>query len=732
MRHSLFALAALAALLSAAPAWAAAPPPDVARILAKEAADEPLTEAEQARLDAWQEAQDDEEERAGQELVRGLLGGTGMESVVPSEVVKERPFECPKRLAALGHGVPSPATWTALLERVLRDASARVGEEGPRLAKAAAAARPREARAAGVVLGALQSASGGVVILASACRREPASLHCAANLGSLLDALDDDQGAATALAWAESKGPRHPLPQVNLGWLYYHRGDLANARLRFQRVEAALGPSRITDLGLGLVALCSGDKAGARARLARVEPPGAAGPALQAAHEDQRTVQRRQRGEEDGDEDGDDGEADEGEPDPAQPPPLPLDVGRAQRPDLPHPPIAGDIKRAAESAKFKLTEMKSWGEDMRRLDEKGAGLRAAVAAEAAGAGLSVQGNRVIWVADDEAADEAWDRVRDHYRARFHQLVKARRAALQPLRDASEAQADQLRRAFGACLLGGSKECAAGVCERGRALSQSTLQQLTSAWTPHHERMHTLIGDFGQVSAQAVSQARGPARHAALDVRREWQVMNWLQEDWSSAVEVETSSYLPVEFCPLERQPVPPERKKVRQVPAKPGCRRGAGDHPVGFELGVVSGKASCGKMEVAFNFEGFTGSIGHDATSQTTTMFLGIGSSGALSGNAGMYMESTGGHISDFGVRATAGLSGDVGVGGVGAKGGAETTLGFGMGKAIDGYLAASEGGASTGGALEAALVSGSTFQSTGTISDTAGPLSLGGPPVWQ
>lgn len=703
----------LALILAAPAAVARKPPPDVQRIIEKDQRDESLTPDEQKKLQAWEDEVEKEEERAMEKLERGLL--ESVKQAAPPEVLQEMKFQCPGKQPALAVKAPSAAEWATLLDRVSKTMSAKLGEAGPRLVKAARAKKAHDVRTIGAALGSLYSVSAGVLVTAEACKLEPANMHCAANLGSLLDGVEDDAGAMTALSWAQAKDAKHPLPQMNLGWLFFHRGDFAAAKSRFETVERTLGPSRFTDIALGLTAHCTGDHTTARTRLRRNRLPPPARPAMDE-EDDQRSVQRR-GGDKKSDSDAD-GEDDSSEPDPNEPPPSPLARSAAMRPELPHPLIAASEEDLAPSAKRKLDIMKEWLEDKQKLDERAASLRPVVAAEDEAAGLRAEGNRLVLTVNDDGADDAYERVRDYYRARFWKITKARNAALEPVRLDARTRTDALRKRMGGCLQSANKACAVSVCADARGLRGSILTSAVMAWQPHHTALHTLIGDFGQVSSEAVALARTEARRATLDAWRQAQVLNWLQADWSSAVTVEgIAASAIVELCPKEI-PVPaPESKKVPQKPAKKGCSQASQDAQGGIDLAVVAVKAGCGKVEFTVNFEGFTGSIGHDKNSQTTTLFLGVGRSGELSGNAGMYVESTSGHISDFGVRATAGASAGLT---------AETQLGFGVGKAIDGFLAASEGGASTGGALEAAVVSGSTFQTSGGVA--VGPLSLTGP----
>ncbi|MBL8918727.1 MAG: hypothetical protein JNJ54_07720 [Myxococcaceae bacterium] len=707
--------ALLLVVVLAAPLTTAArkPPPEIQRIIEKDRRDESLTDDEQKKLQAWEDEVEKEEERAMEAMERNLL--EAVKQTAPPEVLQELKFQCPAKQPVLAVKAPSAAEWATLIDQVSKAMSAKLGEAGPRLVKATRAKKAHDARTVGAVLGSLHSVTAGVLVTAEACRLEPSNVHCAANLGSLLDGLDDDPGAVTALAWAQAKDPKHPLPQMNLGWLSFHRGDFAAAKGRFETVERTLGPSRFTDLALGLTAHCTGDHTTARTRLRRNRLPPHARPAMD--EEDQRSVQRRGK---DKKSESDDGEDDDSpEPDPNEPPPSPLARSAAMRPELPHPLIATSEEELGPSAKRKLDIMKEWLEDKQKLEQRAAGLRATVAAEDEAAGTRAEGNRLVLTVSDDGADDAYERVRDYYRARFWKITKARNAALEPVRLDAKTRTDALRKRMGGCMQSANKSCAVAVCADAKGLRGSILTSAVMAWQPHHTQLHTLIGDFGQVSAEAVALARTEARRAVVDSWRQAQVINWLHADWSSAVTVEgIAASAIVELCPKE-VPVPaPTSKKVPQKPAKKGCSQASQDTQAGLDLEVVAVKAGCGKVELTVNFKGFTGSIGHDKNSQTTTLFLGVGHSGELSGNAGMYFESTGGHISDFGVRATAGASA------VGLT--AETQLGFGVGKAVDGFLAASEGGASTGGALEAALVSGSTFQTSGGAS--VGPLSLTGP----
>lgn len=703
----------LALLLAAPAAVARKPPPDVQRIIEKDQRDESLTPDEQKKLQAWEDQVEKEEERAMEKLERGLL--ESVKQAAPPEVLQEMKFQCPGKQPALAVKAPSAAEWATLLDRVSKTMSAKLGEAGPRLVKAARAKKAHDVRTMGAVLGSLYSVSAGVLVMAEACKLEPANMHCAANLGSLLDGVEDDAGAMTALSWAQAKDGKHPLPQMNLGWLFFHRGDFAAAKSRFETVERTLGPSQFTDLALGLTAHCTGDHTTARTRLRRTRLPPPARPAMDE-EEDQRSVQRHGK---DKKGDADDGEDDSSEPDPNEPPPSPLARSAAMRPELPHPLIAASEEELGPSSKRKLDIMKEWLEDKQKLEERAAGLRATVAAEDEAAGLRAEGNRLVLTVNDDGADDAYERVRDYYRARFWKITKARDAALEPVRLDAKTRAEGLRKRMGGCMQSANKACAVAVCADAKGLRGSILTSAVMAWQPHHTALHTLIGDFGQVSSEAVALARTEARRAMVDSWRQAQVLNWLHADWTSAVTVEgIAASAIVELCPKE-VPVPaPESKKVPQKPAKKGCSQASQDTQGGIDLEVVAVKAGCGKVEFTVNFEGFTGSIGHDKNSQTTTLFLGVGKTGTMTGNAGMYVESTGGHISDFGVRATAGASA--------AGAGLETQLGFGVGKAVDGFLAASEGGASTAGAFEAAVVSGSSFTTGGSAG--VGPLSLSAP----
>lgn len=722
-------LFALLALLVATPAVAQGkrPPADIQRIIDKDARDESLTPEESKKLQAWEDAQEAEEERAMEAMERGLL--ESVEAVAPPEVLQELKFQCPAKLPPLSPRPPSPAEWTALLDRVSGDASAKLGEAGPKLARATASKSARDSRVAGAVLGSLYSVSAGIVVTAGSCKKEP-TVHCAANLATMLDGIEDDAGAATALAWALQKAPKHPLPLTNLAWLQFHRGDFPGAKARFEGVERLLGPNRFTDLGIGLSEFCLGHPTAARTRLRRVRLPPSARQALE--EEDNRTVQRRNKPDKSSE---DEQEEDEGEPDPTEPPPAPLERSRAQRPELPEPPIAANTRLAAGSAKAKLEQMTEWGEEMRSLKQAAAGYRP----PADLVGTRTEGSKLILTLDDDGADDAAERVRDYYRKRYWAIVHARDRALEPVRKAAKERIEPKRAAMGRCLqMGdGAAACARQVCLSAAPIREAALNELVAAWRPHHDKLLTLIGDYGQVSSEAVSLAHTAAHRAALDANRQWQVLNWLHADWSSAVSVEAyAAQQRVELCPDVIPDPPRTKRKVVQKPAKPGCPDSLNGPMVGASVGVVSVKANCSKLEFGINFEGFTGSIGHDRTTQTTSLFLGVGAeAGALNrldpsipgasevdqravvgGKAGFFIESTGGHISDFGVRAT---------GGTGAVG-AEATVGFGARGAVDGFLDARDSGASTGGMIEAAVVGGCQFQSS--VGATVGPLSLEAP----
>ena len=76
-----------------------------------------------------------------------------------------------------------------------------------------------------------------------------------------LTGMDDFRRAVPVLLYADALKPSAPLILVDLGWAFYNMGDLAGARLFFEKAVKVSPDFAAAQLGLGLSAECQGNHA---------------------------------------------------------------------------------------------------------------------------------------------------------------------------------------------------------------------------------------------------------------------------------------------------------------------------------------------------------------------------------------------------------------------------------------------------------------------------------------
>jgi hypothetical protein len=176
---------------------------------------------------------------------------------------------CPEPGGTPAYAPPDRPAFVRLLDELRRDFARRAGDAIPALERSLAATRNDRAGAnAALPLSLAGNASAAVYAATWSCARRPDDATFAADLGALLEGLEDPR-ALPVLSWAVSRSPAGVLPNTNLGWYLFNHGELARAKASFgiaARKAPGLGPVL---LGQGLVAFCQGDRQAALVLLTR-------------------------------------------------------------------------------------------------------------------------------------------------------------------------------------------------------------------------------------------------------------------------------------------------------------------------------------------------------------------------------------------------------------------------------------------------------------------------------
>jgi tetratricopeptide (TPR) repeat protein len=245
-------------LLVVAGARAQAPsiPSDVKAIEDKLRTGQPLTDAEEKRMDEW-----------GDSINAAPAAGAGKNpfasAAQTAKSTSQSSTPCPPAHASLvTAAAPTRAEYVVLVKSLVETYGKKLGTHRAEFdhifAKPGAASTASQA---GPVLFISGAAGASVYASAVAAVANPDDLQVASNLGVALDSIPDAKAASAVLLYAHKLAPQQAMPALNLAWVYFNSGHAAEAKALFQNA-ANLDPDLSgPSAGLGMLASCQGDTA---------------------------------------------------------------------------------------------------------------------------------------------------------------------------------------------------------------------------------------------------------------------------------------------------------------------------------------------------------------------------------------------------------------------------------------------------------------------------------------
>lgn len=228
-------------------AFAFSQPPEIKAIMAKQKADESLTEEEELLFENWLEEQ---------------VNGKEVKSSTPTKTntkVTNSASDCPKISSTSIKVVElTKDSYIALSKELMSSYGPKTGDLPKLKSLLESSGKPTDGADIGAVLMLQGTGSASIYATAYSALNNPLDLLSANNLGIALKDMGEYTKALQVLKYADKLKPNTGLILCNLGWVYREMGDNIQAKIQFEKALTASPKMTSPYLGLGLIAKCEG------------------------------------------------------------------------------------------------------------------------------------------------------------------------------------------------------------------------------------------------------------------------------------------------------------------------------------------------------------------------------------------------------------------------------------------------------------------------------------------
>ncbi len=229
-------------------AFAFSQPPEIKAIMAKQKADESLTEEEELLFENWLEEQ---------------VNGKEVKSSTPTKTntsVTKTTSDCPRvNTSPIKIVELTKDTYIALSKGLMSSYGPKTGDLPKLKSLLESSSKTTDGSDVGAVLMLQGAGSASIYAIAFSAVNNPLDVLTANNLGIALKDRAEFTKALQVLKYADKLKPNTGLILCNLGWVYREMGDNLNAKIQFEKALSVSPKMTSPYLGLGLIAKCEGN-----------------------------------------------------------------------------------------------------------------------------------------------------------------------------------------------------------------------------------------------------------------------------------------------------------------------------------------------------------------------------------------------------------------------------------------------------------------------------------------